>query len=78
MPGTGHLAFCSVLLKSWLLEENLQTLLYYTSITLNNNLETFAFIPTDECDLYPSATKFSLQQNQRQLQKTTAKQSPGA
>lgn len=38
IPGTGNLANYLMLVNSWLLEENLQPLIYKNSIISNNNL----------------------------------------
>lgn len=55
--GTEILVNTSVLEKWWLLEEILQSLIYYTSIISINNLHTFVVMPTDKHSLRFSLRK---------------------
>ena len=52
-PDTRNQANDSMLVKSWILEESLQPLLYESRIIPNNNLETFVLIYIVKCSPYP-------------------------
>lgn len=52
--GKPYLVLEIVLVKPWLLKENLQPLIYKTNIIPKNNVYTPVLIPTSKCNFQPS------------------------